>query len=92
MLITGWVTLGLIVGLVAGKAFGRSRQGIVLDVVLGTVGALAGGLLSHLLVGTTGTGLDLYSYFIATVTAVAAPWVFHTITDRWAGGVDPGSP
>ena len=42
MSIIGWLVLGLIAGFIASKIYAGSGQGIVMDIVLGVVGA--GGL------------------------------------------------
>ena len=44
MSIIGWLILGLIAGFVASKIVNAQGQGILLDIVLGIVGALVGGL------------------------------------------------
>ncbi len=45
MSIIGWLVLGLISGFIASKIVNKHGEGVVLDIVLGIVGALIGGWL-----------------------------------------------
>ena len=77
--IISWIILGLIAGFIASKIVNREGSGILLDIVLGVIGALVGGYLFEL-VGHTGvTGLNLYSMFVAIVGAVVVLVVYHFI-------------
>lgn len=59
--IIGWIIVGGLVGWIASKLMGSSRQqGCLMDVVVGVVGAFIGGLGYNLL---TGQGLELTSAF-----------------------------
>lgn len=49
--IVAWIVVGLIAGWLAGKVVSGSGYGLVLDLVLGLLGALVGGFLYHQLVG-----------------------------------------
>ena len=65
MSVLAWVALGLIAGFVASNIFSRSGQGLLLDLVLGIVGAIVGGYL-FAAIGATGiTGFNLYSMLVA---------------------------
>ena len=43
--IIAWIVLGLIAGFIASKIYVGSGQGLLLDIVLGIVGAVVGGYL-----------------------------------------------
>ena len=74
-----WIVLGLIAGFIASKIVNKQGEGVLLDVVLGIVGAVAGGFLFNM-VGATGvTGLNLYSMFVATVGSVILLVVYHAV-------------
>jgi len=45
MSIIGWLVLGLIAGFVASKIVNKTGEGVILDIVLGIVGAVVGGFL-----------------------------------------------
>jgi uncharacterized membrane protein YeaQ/YmgE (transglycosylase-associated protein family) len=82
MSILGWLVLGLISGFIASKLVNKSGEGILLDIVLGIVGALVGGWLFNA-VGHTGvTGFNIYSMFVAVVGAVIVLVVYHALFRR----------
>lgn len=82
MSILAWLVLGLISGFIASKLVNKTGEGIVLDIVLGIVGALVGGWLFNA-VGHTGvTGLNIYSMFVAVVGAVVVLVVYHALFRR----------
>jgi uncharacterized membrane protein YeaQ/YmgE (transglycosylase-associated protein family) len=82
--IISWIILGLIAGVVASKIVNHEGAGILLDIVLGVIGALVGGWLFGL-VGHTGvTGLNLYSMFVAIIGAVVVLVVYHFIRGKLA--------
>jgi len=82
MSIIAWILLGLIAGFIGSKIVNRTGQGILLDIVLGIVGAIVGGVL-FTAVGATGiTGFNLWSMIVAVVGAVVVLWVYHAISAR----------
>ena len=70
MSIFAWIVLGLISGFIASKIVNRSGEGILLDIVLGVVGAIAGGFLFNQFGSTGVTGLNLWSMVVAVIGAV----------------------
>ncbi|MFO1057550.1 MAG: GlsB/YeaQ/YmgE family stress response membrane protein [Dongiaceae bacterium] len=70
MSIIAWIILGLIAGFIASKIVDRHGQGVVLDIVLGIVGAVIGGWLFSAFGGAGVTGLNIYSILVAIVGAV----------------------
>jgi uncharacterized membrane protein YeaQ/YmgE (transglycosylase-associated protein family) len=48
MSIIGWIVLGLVSGFIASKIVNRQGEGLILDIVLGIVGAIVGGYLFSL--------------------------------------------
>jgi len=84
MSVIGWIILGLIAGFIGSKIVNRTGQGILIDIVLGIVGAIVGGVLFSA-VGSTGvTGLNLWSMFVAVVGAVVVLLVYHALSGRRA--------
>jgi uncharacterized membrane protein YeaQ/YmgE (transglycosylase-associated protein family) len=63
-----WVSFGFIAGFIASKVFKRTRHGVVLDIVVGIVGAVIGGSLFTIIgmdgmfVIVVGAGLLLAAY------------------------------
>lgn len=84
MSIIGWLILGLIAGFVASKIVNKAGQGLVLDIVLGIIGAVVGGWLFATFGGAGVTGFNLYSMFVAVVGAVLVLVVYHAVTGRRA--------
>ncbi|HZZ68467.1 MAG TPA: GlsB/YeaQ/YmgE family stress response membrane protein [Phenylobacterium sp.] len=82
MSILAWIVLGLVAGFIASKLVNRTGSGIVMDLLLGVVGAFVGGFLfTHF--GHAGvTGLNLYSFMVATLGAVVVLVVFHVLEGR----------
>jgi len=77
-----WIVLGLIAGFVASKVVNKSGDGVLLDIVLGIVGAVVGGYLfqSFGMVGVT--GVNIYSILVAVVGAVIFLVIYHAIFRR----------
>jgi uncharacterized membrane protein YeaQ/YmgE (transglycosylase-associated protein family) len=84
MSILAWIILGLIAGFIASKIFVGSGQGVLMDIVLGIVGAVVGGYLFSALGSTGVTGFNLWSMFVAVVGAVVVLWLYHAISGRSA--------
>jgi uncharacterized membrane protein YeaQ/YmgE (transglycosylase-associated protein family) len=82
MSVLGWILLGLIAGFIGSKIVNREGEGVLLDIVLGIIGAVVGGFL-FTAVGATGiTGFNLYSMFVAIVGAIVVLWGYHAISGR----------
>ncbi|GAC1429931.1 MAG: GlsB/YeaQ/YmgE family stress response membrane protein [Terriglobales bacterium] len=74
-----WIVLGLIAGFVGSKLVNKSGEGIVLDIILGIVGAVVGGYLFSMFGAHGVTGLNLYSLFVAVVGAIVVLVLYHAI-------------
>jgi uncharacterized membrane protein YeaQ/YmgE (transglycosylase-associated protein family) len=74
-----WIVLGLVSGYIASKLVNRRGEGIVLDILLGVVGALIGGWLFHLFGAVGVNGLNLYSLFVAVTGSVVFLVAYHAI-------------
>jgi uncharacterized membrane protein YeaQ/YmgE (transglycosylase-associated protein family) len=82
MSIVAWIVLGLIAGFIASKLVNKSGEGVVLDIVLGVVGAVVGGWLFSLLGMAGVSGLNIYSLVVAVIGAVVLLFAYHAITGR----------
>lgn len=74
-----WIVLGLIAGFIGSKIVNKAGEGVLLDIVLGIVGAVVGGWLFNTFGATGVTGLNLYSILVAVVGAVVLLVVYHAI-------------
>jgi len=72
-----WIVLGLVAGFIGSKIVNRRGEGILLDVLLGIVGAITGGWLFRIFGEPGVTGLNLYSLFVAVVGSVVFLLVYH---------------
>jgi uncharacterized membrane protein YeaQ/YmgE (transglycosylase-associated protein family) len=79
MSIFAWIILGLIAGFIGSKIVNKRGEGLVLVLVLGIVGAIAGGWLFNTFGASGVTGLNLYSLLVAVVGAVVVLVVYHAI-------------
>jgi uncharacterized membrane protein YeaQ/YmgE (transglycosylase-associated protein family) len=79
-----WMVLGLISGFIASKIVNKSGQGVVMDIVLGIVGAVAGGWLFNAIGHIGVTGVNLYSILVAVVGAVIVLFIYHALVGNRA--------
>jgi uncharacterized membrane protein YeaQ/YmgE (transglycosylase-associated protein family) len=75
-----WILVGLIAGWLTGKIMKGGGYGFFGDLVLGVLGAIAGGsLMTHLGYGPGGM---IYTILIATLGAIVLVFLFRLITRR----------
>jgi uncharacterized membrane protein YeaQ/YmgE (transglycosylase-associated protein family) len=72
-----WIILGLIAGFIASHLVNHRGEGMLLDILLGIVGAIIGGWLFHYFGHAGVNGLNIHSFFVATVGAVVLLVVAH---------------
>jgi uncharacterized membrane protein YeaQ/YmgE (transglycosylase-associated protein family) len=79
MSLLAWIVLGLLAGFIASKIVNRQGSGWLADIVLGVIGAVAGGALFRVF-GVSGvSGVNLHSLIVAICGAVAVLLVYHLI-------------
>ena len=79
-----WIILGLISGFIASKLVNKSGEGVILDIVLGIVGAFVGGWLFTTFGASGVTGLNVYSMIVAVIGAIVVLVLYHAIMRRSA--------
>jgi len=79
MPILTWVALGLIAGFIGSKIVNRTGEGVLLDIVLGIVGAVVGGYLFNTFGHSGVSGMNLYSIMVAVVGAIVVLVVYHAL-------------
>jgi len=78
--IIAFLVLGGIAGWIASLIMGTdAQQGIFLNVVVGIVGAVLGGLLFGAFGGVGVSGFDIYSLVVATLGAIALLWIVRLV-------------
>ena len=75
-----WLIVGLIAGWLTGKIMGGGG-GALTDIILGLIGALAGGFLMSLL-GFRSEGGMIYTIFVAVIGAIVVTWLFRKIAAK----------
>ena len=80
MSILAWLVLGLISGFIASKLVTGSGKGLLVDLVLGVVGAFVGGAAFHLIGQVGVTGFNLWSILVSVVGEVVVLGLFHALT------------
>ena len=82
----GWLIIGFIAGALARRIMGRPDRSFVLDIVLGLVGAVGGGMLASLFgfyrSDDGGLGRTLVTIVIATIGAVVLIALGNVISGR----------
>jgi uncharacterized membrane protein YeaQ/YmgE (transglycosylase-associated protein family) len=79
MSLFAWIILGLLAGFIASHLVNHRGEGMVLDVLLGVVGAVVGGWMAHLLGYAGVSTLNIYSLIVATLGAVIFLFIYHAI-------------
>ena len=79
MSIIAWIILGLVAGFIGSKIVNRRGEGIILDILLGIVGAVVGGWLFALFGKHGVTGLNIYSFIVAIIGAMVFLVIYHAI-------------
>jgi uncharacterized membrane protein YeaQ/YmgE (transglycosylase-associated protein family) len=82
MSVIGWLVLGLIAGFIASKIVNKTGEGLLLDIVLGIIGAVVGGFLFSLLGAAPVTGLNIYSMVVAVIGAIIVLVIYHATLRR----------
>ena len=81
--IISWLIVGLIAGWMTGKIMGGPSKGVLMDIIVGLVGALAGGFIVGL-VGLRPEGGLVYTIIVAVFGAVVLTWIYRKLTTRTA--------
>ena len=83
--IIAWVVFGIIAGFIASKIVNKQGEGVIVDCILGIVGAMVGGWLYGLL---THRGFvmefDIGSMVVAVIGAIIVLVIYHAVTGRRA--------
>jgi uncharacterized membrane protein YeaQ/YmgE (transglycosylase-associated protein family) len=74
-----WIVLGLIAGFIASKIVNKAGEGVVLDIILGVIGAVVGGWLFNTFGHVGVTGLNLYSIIVAIIGAIIVLVIYHAL-------------
>jgi uncharacterized membrane protein YeaQ/YmgE (transglycosylase-associated protein family) len=81
--IISWIVVGLIAGWLTGKLMGGPGKGALMDIIIGLVGALAGGFIVSLF-GLRPEGGLIYTIIVAVIGAVVLTWIYRKVISRSA--------
>ena len=85
MSIIAWLVVGLLAGWIGSMIVNRGRgEGLIMDIVLGVVGAFVGGFLFRMFGHSGVSGINLYSIMVAVVGSVVVLFVYHALFRRRA--------
>jgi uncharacterized membrane protein YeaQ/YmgE (transglycosylase-associated protein family) len=75
-----WAVLGIVAGFIASKIVNKTGEGLIIDLVLGIIGAVVGGWIMENFFHHGGvSGLNLYSLLVAVGGAILVLIVFHAV-------------
>jgi uncharacterized membrane protein YeaQ/YmgE (transglycosylase-associated protein family) len=74
-----WIVLGLIAGFIGSKIVNKKGEGLILDIILGMVGAVVGGWLFTRFGAASVSGVNLYNSFVAVIGSVVVLVLYHAI-------------
>ncbi|HEY2177039.1 MAG TPA: GlsB/YeaQ/YmgE family stress response membrane protein [Caulobacteraceae bacterium] len=80
--IIAWLVLGLIAGFIASKIVNHTGSGLIMDIVLGVIGAFVGGWIFSFFGHTGVTGLNIPSLIVAVIGAVVVMLAYHFLFRR----------
>ena len=72
--IIAWIVFGAIAGWIA-SAIMKSNDSLLMDIVLGIIGAFIGGLVMNFIGHVGVTGFNLYSFLVAILGAIILIWI-----------------
>ena len=79
MSILTWIVLGLISGFIASLIVNKAGEGLLMDIVLGIVGAVVGGWIFSAIGHSAVTGINLYSIFVSVIGAIVVLFLYHAL-------------
>ena len=80
--VISWIILGLIAGFIGSKIVNKTGSGMYMDIALGVVGAIVGGIIASALGFNGITGFNLWSLILAVIGAVIVLWVYRNVVSR----------
>ncbi len=79
MSLLAWLLLGLLAGFIASHLVNHRGEGMILDILLGIVGAVVGGWLAYMFGFAGVTSLNIHSLIVATIGSVVVLFAYHAI-------------
>ena len=74
-----WIILGLIAGFIAARIVNHKGEGVILDILLGIIGAFVGTWVFGKMGMHGATGVNLYSIMVSAIGAILVLVIYHGI-------------
>lgn len=76
----GWIIIGALAGWIASMIVGKNKKmGLLMNLIVGVVGAFIGGFIVNLIGGEGITGFNLWSLLVATGGSVVLLLIINKI-------------
>lgn len=73
-----WIIFGALVGWIASMIM-KSDQGILMDIIVGIIGAVLGGWIMSYFGQTGVTGFNIWSFIVALIGAIILIWIVRAL-------------
>lgn len=78
----GWVVIGGLAGWVASLLVKDKGHGLLLNIIIGVLGAFIGGFVFELIGGTGVTGFNIWSFFVALAGSIIFLWLISLVNRK----------
>lgn len=73
-----WIVFGALAGWIASMVM-RTNQGLLIDIVVGIVGAMIGGFIFRAFGASGVSGFNVYSLLVAILGAIVLLWIVKAV-------------
>lgn len=80
--VISWIILGLIAGWIAGFFVAKPGSGMLMNIALGVVGAVVGGIIVSALGFSGVSGVNIWSIIVSVIGAVVVVWLYNAVVRR----------
>ncbi len=77
--IIAWLVLGLLAGFIGSKIVNKTGEGMLMDILIGIVGALLGGWIAGFFGFNGVTGLNIPSLIVAVVGSIVLLLIYRAV-------------
>ncbi len=77
--VIAWLVLGLLAGFIGSKIVNKTGEGMLMDILIGIVGALLGGWIAGFFGFNGVTGLNIPSLIVAVVGSIVLLLIYRAI-------------
>lgn len=78
----GWIVIGGLAGWVASLLVKDKGHGLLLNIIIGVLGAFIGGFVFELIGGTGVTGFNIWSFFVALAGSIIFLWLISLVNRK----------